>query len=840
VRAVEVVRRHPRHLVLFALTAGLLLGPVAPAAALAAAWIAAWLAGRVPLALIAAVAVLAGATLAQARVAALSAGQLPSLAGRTVDTRAILLEPVRMRRNGSAVARVRLVGRAAIGGSDAAGRTAAGGARDPGRDGDGTAGGAGGGGDRTAGGAGGGSDRTAGGAGGGSDGTAGGAAAITDDLDGEVAVARATDGRVPDGVRVGSELRLQGSVAPLGEFDAYQRTRGALAAVEVASWEPTGGARGGLLGRLDVARERAARGLGTGLAPPQAALLRGMVLGQDEAIAQDVRDEFQRSGLAHLLAVSGQNVLLLCMLVLAVCAVLDVPLRTRLIAAGVLVALYVPLAGGGPSIQRAGVMGIAGLVAALAGRPASRWYALGLAAAVTLALNPLAAGDPGWQLSFAAVVGLLALAPPLRDALTRRRMPEPVADVAAITIAATLATAPLMALHFEQVSLASLPANLLAAPVVAPVMWLGMLGIALAQVAPALAAPLNVICAPLLGYLQWVAHGAAGAPLAAVDVRLGGATGLALAYAVPVAVVLVLLRLRRAWPRLAVARAPGLRVRVGVVVVVATVAAAVVAVQTLRTRPPPLAPGELLVSFLDVGQGDAVLLQRDGTSVLVDTGPPGGPILRRLAEAGVDRLDLLVITHAEADHEGMALPVIAAHRPRMVLDGGAGWPTEVQRGLPAALSRVGGRALAAHAGQVLRLGAIKLRVLWPPAPAPGWRPDGNPNDRALVAHVQDGAFDLLLPADAETNVTAGLDLPRVEALKVAHHGSVDEGLPAMLERTSPEVAAIEVGRNSYGHPAPSTLGALRVVPRLVRTDRDGTVRLRVAGGRMRLEGGNES
>ena len=78
-------------------------------------------------------------------------------------------------------------------------------------------------------------------------------------------------------------------------------------------------------------------------------------------------------------------------------------------AALALVALYVPLAGGGPSIQRAGVMGVAGLVAALAGRPASRWYALGLAAAVTLALNPRAAGEPGWQLSFAAVVGLLAL-----------------------------------------------------------------------------------------------------------------------------------------------------------------------------------------------------------------------------------------------------------------------------------------------------------------------------------------------------------------------------------------------------------------------------------------------
>jgi competence protein ComEC len=283
-------------------------------------------------------------------------------------------------------------------------------------------------------------------------------------------------------------------------------------------------------------------------------------------------------------------------------------------------------------------------------------------------------------------------------------------------------------------------------------------------------------------------------------------------------------------------RGAGARVQLALAVLLAGAAAAVALIPLAGARHPPRAPGELVVSFLDVGQGDAVLLQRDATSILVDTGPPGGPILRRLAEAGVERLDLLVITHAEADHEGMALPVIDAYRPRMVLDGGAGWPTAVQEGLPAALAGAGGRALAAHAGQVLRLGAIELRVLWPPAPRTGWRPDGNPNDRAVVAHVRDGAFDLLLPADAETNVTAGLDLPRVEALKVAHHGSADEGLPAMLERTAPEVAAIEVGRNSYGHPAPSTLGALRVVPRLVRTDRDGTVRLRVANGRLRLEG----
>jgi len=129
-----------------------------------------------------------------------------------------------------------------------------------------------------------------------------------------------------------------------------------------------------------------------------------------------------------------------------------------------------------------------------------------------------------------------------------------------------------------------------------------------------------------------------------------------------------------------------------------------------------------------------------------------------------------------------------------------------------------------------------MKMLWPPAPGPGFRPEGDPNDRALVAHVRSGDFDLLLPADAESNVTAALPLPEVEALKVAHHGSADEGLPAMLERTKPEFAAIEVGRaNTYGHPAPSTLAALRQVGHVYRTDLHGTVRLRVRGGEIRVD-----
>jgi competence protein ComEC len=340
--------------------------------------------------------------------------------------------------------------------------------------------------------------------------------------------------------------------------------------------------------------------------------------------------------------------------------------------------------------------------------------------------------------------------------------------------------------------------------------------------------------------VDWVASTSASLPIAAAPVSLGGPWTLAAVYAGGAVAIVVAARFARRALGPSAARVSALNrgraAAVGVLVTAAVAAALVVLAGARSSGPAPPAPGELVVSFLDVGQGDATLLQLDGAAVLVDTGPPGGPVLARLDETGVERLDALVITHAQADHEGMAIPVLERYRPRLVLNGGAGWSSRVQEALGPAMRAVAAHELAAHAGQALGLGRLRLRVLWPPAPPSGWRPDGDANLRAIVAQVSVGDFDLLLPADAESDVTQRLRLPRVEALKVAHHGSVDTGLPSLLARLQPQFAAIEVGEhNTYGHPAPSTLAALRDVPRVVRTDRDGTVRLRVRNGEMVME-----
>ena len=667
--------------------------------------------------------------------------------------------------------------------------------------------------------------------------------------------------RLPAGARVGDELLIRGRLRkprppPDGSFDfaAHLRRRGIAGELLLDRARATGRRRGGVAGVLDGMRGRAQRAVAAGLPPSQAALERGMVLGQDEAIAAAVREDFRDSGLAHLLAVSGQNVMLLVALAMPLLALAGLGPRARGVALLGLVAVYVPLAGAGPSLQRAGVMGAAGIAAMTLSRPSSRWYALLLAAAATLALNPRAWEDPGWQLSFAAVIGIMTLGVPLGRAFVRAgeslfpgalpaALARGVAEGAAITLAATLATAPLLAHHFGSVPVAGLPANLLALPAVAPAMWLGMVKAGLGLMAPAL--PAADWVASLLGpptrlpvaYIGRLAEVFADLPHGQVSLPLGSRAGVPAAYAL---LGLGALAVRRAARKLA-PRGPELaaawRRRPRAQRAAAAAAALAAIVLLVAAWFGPAAPPEALtVRFLDVGQGDATLIQHpDGSAVLFDGGPPEGGVARLLRKAGVRRLALVVATHASRDHHGGLLEVLDRFEVGSLLDGGDGTADPGFRALLARAARKRVRTLTATAPMTLHAGGLEIRILSPPPRAPGPAPE-DPNPRAVVAIVSAGSFDLLLSADAESPTLLPLELPEVEAIKVPHHGSSDPGLPELLERLRPQLAAIEVGSNTYGHPAPATLAALeRAATRVYRTDRDGTVTLTVGGEEMRVE-----
>ena len=551
---------------------------------------------------------------------------------------------------------------------------------------------------------------------------------------------------------------------------------------------------------------------------------------------------------------SGQNVMLLAALALPLLAAVGLSAPARAAVLGALIALYVPLAGAGPSLQRAAVMGAASLAALCLARPASRWYALLLAACVTLALNPRAHGDPGWQLSFAAVAGILTLAPGLRSALARA-LPRLLADGVAVTVSATLATAPLLAHSFGSVPLVGLPANVLALPLVAPIMWLGMIRAALGQLIPpsrgagpdgfplgwlagAVNGLLGVVLGPLTAALDAVARGFAELPGGQLALPTFPAGLVACAYISMAVLALAVTRaMRGAEPTLEVAAAAWRRRPSAHRIAVACVVAGAAALLLARIAQPPAAPRSFTVSFLDVGQGDATLIQHpDGTAVLFDGGPPEARVARLLRRAGVRRLSAVVMTHASRDHHGGLREVVERYPVDLLIDGGDGARDRDFRFTVVEAVRRGARRLPAVAPMTVRVGSVAIRVLSPPR-RPSGPPPEDPNPRAVVAVVSAGGFDLLLSADAESPTLGGLSLTQVEAMKVPHHGSRDPGLPELLDRLRPKVAVVPVGENSYGHPAPSTLAALRAAGVAAhRTDREGTIRVSVDERGVRVEG----
>jgi competence protein ComEC len=625
-------------------------------------------------------------------------------------------------------------------------------------------------------------------------------------LNGEPVLIRGA-GRSPQ-LTIGEIANVGGSLRPLTESDAWLAVQHVRAILKVRSLTATGNQRGGALGVIDAIRARATAALSAQLPAAEAGLLRGMTLGDDSAMPTELRDAMRRSGLGHLVAASGANVALLVLLVFAAGAALKLPRWTRLIAALFAVALYVPLAGSGASIQRAAVMGAAGLVAALASRPSSRWYALLLAAVVTLAFDPLAAEQPGWQLSFAAVAAIGLLCKPLRSALEARGLPPLISQPMALTAAATLGSAPVAAAAFGTLSLVSLPANLAAALLVAPVTWLGMLAALAGQLSSALAAPLSWLAYWPLSAIVSIARISSAVPGAQVD-----AAGPAVAAGcIGVSSFVLFGRGRRYAVPLG---ALGAALLAGAVLIGSH--------HTALAAPPS---GTVRVSFLDVGQGDATLLQSEGHAALVDSGPPGAGIVDRLRSEGIERLDLLVATHAQADHLGGADEVLSAMPVAALLDGRDGVVESEGMQMAASAREHHVPLIAPSAGGTIGIGAIRLEICSPRDPAPP-SPGGDPNQRAIVILARAPSLSVLLTADAESDVLAPLALPSIDLFKVSHHGSADQGLSALLEHLQPRIAVIEVGAgNSYGHPTAETLGALSKASVLtLRTDKDGTVRI---------------
>ncbi|HET6691455.1 MAG TPA: ComEC/Rec2 family competence protein, partial [Miltoncostaeaceae bacterium] len=316
-------------------------------------------------------------------------------------------------------------------------------------------------------------------------------------------------------VRVSGWMRAPASAASPDWWRAWLERQGIAGRLRPETLAPAG-RRGGLDGLRDRWRTWAAAHAGAGLSGDREALVRGMALGGGDALSEEGATAFRDAGLWHLLAVSGQNVTVVALAALALLRALGTRRRAAVGGAALVMAAYCLACDGGASVARAGIAGGLGLLAELRSAPRERWYLMLAGLAALLAHDPRAIGDPGLQLSFAAVAGLFLLAPPL-EGWMRGWLPARVAGLAAMAGAAGLATAPVTVAHFGRLSVVGLVLNVVAVPVAAPVVVLALAGMAAGALAPAA----GVAVAWLAGAGAWLlleaARWASRLPGAAVD-----------------------------------------------------------------------------------------------------------------------------------------------------------------------------------------------------------------------------------------------------------------------------------------------------------------------------------
>lgn len=560
---------------------------------------------------------------------------------------------------------------------------------------------------------------------------------------------------------------------------------------------------------------------------PRAPLVAALTLARREGLDPGLREAFVRVGIAHLLAISGFHVGVVAGLLHVLFRLGPLGRRGAGVAASVGTWVYVALLGFPDAAFRAALILLAVSLSRARGRPPARWGALGSALLALTLLSPQRLLSPGFQLSFAGAAGLVAWSGTLRARLHAsplRRLGRGFTHAMAAGLAATAGTLPVVAWHFERVSVVGIPVTLAASPVVALALPGALASLVVDAVHPAagtfLAGGVDVLLEILeigagqLARLEWAS---VWTPRSWVAIAAGGA-----------------------WLGASTARRRGVRREVRRGVGLAWAGAALVAwplLVSFQSR------NVLEIVALDVGQGDALAIRTPGGRwLLVDAGPPGRfegaghPVVRALRRRGVTRIETLVLTHPDLDHIGGAEAVLDALDVGSVLDPSLPVGKEGYVSLLETAEERGVRWRRAQAGQAWEVDGVTFRVLHPPG---GSRVDPelttaagtDANDASVVIWVRFGAFDALLTGDVSVEVERVLSRElrgEIELLKVAHHGSDTSTDSVLLARADPSLALLSVGRgNRYGHPHPDVLARLhRAGIEVRRTDQEGALRVR--------------
>ena len=553
----------------------------------------------------------------------------------------------------------------------------------------------------------------------------------------------------------------------------------------------------------------------------QAGTASALVLAEREGIPRELWDAFARSGTAHLLSISGFHVGVIATLLGALLSAAGQPPRRR--AAGVAVGVwgYVLLIGAPTSATRAAWMTTAFVLGRLRQAPSRGLGALGLSVLMIALLHPGVVSGAGFQLTVAGTAGILIMSRWMMSHWPNHRGRDRIAPAVAAGVGASVFTAPVLAYHFGQVPLLSLPASIVLTPLVA-------------------AAVPGVILTIVLDTLHMPGAALAGAgaegllhAVTAAAAKIGALPGtVALVTPREAALLTAGALLPMALAAAPWRRRPAVRAAVSVLTACAFLWGGQAAL-SLAGR------GTLQLIAIDVGQGDAIALRTPrGRWLLVDAGPRGfggsdaglTRVVPYLHARGARRLEAVILTHPDEDHAGGLAAVLRNVAAGAVIGPGVSMGQAGHMAGVAEARSAGIPWRRAVAGDAWTLDGVHFRVLHPPGGAAAPDPDA-PNDWSVVLQVTWGDFSALLMGDADAAIESGIvgaggtAAPDITVLKVGHHGSRTSSSEAFVRATRPDYALISVGsRNRYGHPDPAVLARLeREGTHIFRTDRQGTV-----------------
>ena len=555
-------------------------------------------------------------------------------------------------------------------------------------------------------------------------------------------------------------------------------------------------------------------------------MARALLIADQRQIPTEMRDRYAAAGLIHMLSISGLHVAVIAAAMELFFQVARMPRRVSLFGAFITTGIYVAVIGAPPpALRSAGMLGVA-MASRLSQRPTSPWAAWALGAFVPL-VQPRIAVDVGYQLSALGMCALVAAGSLWRRHLASRLdgWKGKITRELVTSIVACAVTAPLVAWVFGRVSLIAPLSNLIAAPVITvaqPILFLALLVSPLGPLAQFFAQAVH----PLLFAFDWIAWAAASVPGAAMTVTttlitalLAALAGAALVIACssryparPAIIGLAALATMVVFPALSFSRSEGVEVH-----------------------------------FLDVGQGDAILIRTNGGHwVLLDAGPAwrGGDAGRTTVLPYILRrggsLEAFVLSHPHTDHVGGAASVLTAMRPRAYWDAAFAGGSDAYIASLVAAKKQGIEWHRVHPGDSILIDGVTVSFL---APDSAWTVGlKDPNLASTIALVRYGVVRFLLVGDAERAEEDWLlarhrSELRAEILKVGHHGSSTSSSDAFLDAVHPDVAVISVGAgNKYGHPGNDVLHALsRVGAEVLRTDEAGTVIVRTDGVHIEIE-----